>query len=503
MTIAYHPHLDRIGEVALVPQLDGRGTVELSRLSPGFVVPGGADAAPLGDTFISRTAIVVQGNGPAGVVAVRESGGMPLHVDGVPVARKRIITTAELNRGVTLTIANRAVFLLHRRQPPNQPPDGLGLVGASDGVAKVRDQLKHVADLNVPVLICGETGTGKELVAQAIHALSQVSAPDAERRPRRGELVALNMGAIPRSLIASELFGHARGAFSGADRPRAGYFEQADGGTLFLDEIGDAPSDVQLMLLRALETGEVRRVGATEARQVDVRVIAATDANLEEAVAQGTFREPLLHRLAGYEVWVPALRERRDDIGRLMLHFLKRELSQVGEEHRITEQPGKALWFPASVGEALLRNPWRGNVRQLRNVVRQIVISGRGADHITLDGPLERLLAQAPSAPSANESVDEALRAPTRDPSKLDAEAVRETLRSQGFAIQKTARALGVSKYALYGLLTRHGIRTAREMDSAEISAALEAHGGDPRAAAEALEVSERALKLRMRELRL
>lgn len=497
LTIAYHPQFDRIGELALLPQLDGRSPVDVSRSTPGFVVPGTDDPAPLGERFVSRNPIQLRGDSNGGVVVGRAADGMHVAVNGVEVALKRTVTAAEIKQGATITVARRVVLLLHRRRPPHAKPDALGIIGGSDAIERVRERIRHVADLEVSVLVRGETGTGKELVAQAVHRLSR----------RAGALLAVNLSAIPATLVASELFGHARGAFSGADRPRAGYFEEADRGSLFLDEIGDAPSDVQVMLLRTLETGEVRRVGASEATSVDVRVIAATDANLEQAVASGRFREPLLHRLAGYEIEVPTLRERPDDVGRLMVHFLTEELAKIGESQRLTDPPGKVLWLPADVVEPLCRHPWSGNVRQLRNVVRQMVISGRGSTHVTLDGPLKRLLeasgtkpgdATAAAPPAGADSATATSPAPQE---ALTETRLRQVLVAHRYGIQKTASALGLSKNALYAALAEFGIRSAREIPETEITLVLAKCDGCTNATAETLQVSERALKLRMRSL--
>ena len=198
-----------------------------------------------------------------------------------------------------LLLAGRIVLVLHPMPPaPAREVEGLGLTGDSAAMAQVRADVRRVADLEVAVLLRGETGTGKELVARAIH----------RRSPRRSRpYLAVNMGAIPPALAAAELFGAARGAFTGADQRRTGYFSQAHGGTLFLDEIGETPPEVQVLLLRALETGEIQPVGAEAPRRVDVRVLAATDADLEAAIAAGRFRAPLLHRLNGYEIRLPAL----------------------------------------------------------------------------------------------------------------------------------------------------------------------------------------------------
>lgn len=488
LTVVYHPNLARVGEYCILPQLDGRGVVEVSRLTPGFLVAGSDDAVPLADRYISRRPVRLKGGGQAGLVVEREEDGMPVWVDGQSIERRRAISLDEINEGVVLSLAHRVVLFLHRRRPPRPIDDDLGIVGASDAVLRLRRHIADVADLNVPVLVRGETGSGKELVAQALHRLGG----------RSGPIQAVNISAIAPTLVASELFGHAKGAFSGAERARKGLFEQADGGTLFLDEIGDAPADVQVMLLRALETGEVRPVGAGTSRRVDVRVVAATDANLSKAVEDGRFREPLLHRLAGYEIDVPPLRARRDDVGRLLVHFLEAELARVGESWRLEKEAGRALWLATDIVDKLARHPWPGNVRQFRNVVRQIVISGRGTDHVTVDGPLERVLEEAQAPPAGREAGPDHTSA--SDSSQLDAPGLRDALRRTGYGIAATAKMLGLSKNGLYALMQRHGVRTARDIDADELRETL-TECGSPAAAAERLEVSERALKLRLKEL--
>jgi two-component system nitrogen regulation response regulator GlnG len=359
-----------------------------------------------------------------------------------------------------------------------------------------------VADQTFPVLITGESGTGKELVARAIHQTG---------RRRDAQCISVNMGAVPQSLASSELFGVVRGAYTGAVRDQVGYFQRAHGGTLFLDEIGETPFDVQVMLLRALETGEVQRVGSPSTQKVDVRLIAATDTNLETAIDEGRFRAPLLHRLTGYEMWVPPLRERRDDFGRLLLHFLRQELAAVGEEHRLTASPAtSALWIPASLVARLARLDWPGNVRQLRNVVRQIVIDSRSCDSVQIGPQIERLLREAsraalPTASSATALPVPGRKAPAatyRSPSDVPVEEIIAALKASRWEIKSAAAALGISRPSLYVLMDKlPGIRKAVDLGQSEIQAAVDSCEGNLDAMSAQLEVSKRGLVQRMKQL--
>lgn len=230
------------------------------------------------------------------------------------------------------------------------------MVGVSPKMAKVRALISKVAPTNSTVLVLGETGTGKELAARAVHDQSlRADMP----------FVAINCGALPESLIESELFGHRKGAFTGADEHRVGLFEVASGGTLFLDEIGELPKSMQAKLLRFLESGEIRRVGENESFIVDVRVVCATHRHLEEMVHEGDFREDLMFRINTFEIQLPPLRDRVDDIPPLAQHLLLR--------HRPQNKPGDAL-FSEGAMEALKHHIWPGNVRELANVVEHAAI---------------------------------------------------------------------------------------------------------------------------------
>jgi len=248
---------------------------------------------------------------------------------------------------------------------------GTEIIGAAPAMQEVFRAIGRLARSNITVLINGESGTGKELVADALHKHS----PRAD-----GPFIALNMAAIPHDLLESELFGHEKGAFTGAQSRRTGRFEQADGGTLFLDEIGDMPAELQTRLLRVLADGEFYRVGGHEAVRADVRIIAATHQDLEQLVRDGRFREDLFHRLNVIRVHLPALRERREDIPLLMEHFLKRAATELGVETKTL--------LPDTVAE-LKSLEWRGNVRQLENTARWLTVMASGREIHCEDLPPE------------------------------------------------------------------------------------------------------------------
>jgi two-component system nitrogen regulation response regulator GlnG len=245
------------------------------------------------------------------------------------------------------------------------------IIGAAPVMQEVFRAIGRLSRSSTTVLISGESGTGKELIARALHRHSpRVNAP----------FIALNTAAIPRDLLESELFGHEKGAFTGAQGQRKGRFEQADGGTLFLDEIGDMPPELQTRLLRVLADGEFYPIGGYEAVKVDVRIIAATHQNLDDLVQAHRFREDLFHRLNVIRVHAPALRERREDIPLLLNHFLKTSAAELGEE------PKKPL---PEVEEFLSQMDWPGNVRQLENVSRWITVMASGRDIHLEDLPAE------------------------------------------------------------------------------------------------------------------
>ena len=247
--------------------------------------------------------------------------------------------------------------------------------GGSPSMKRVYEQVSRVAATAVTVLIQGESGTGKELVAQTIHSLS---------RRRSRPFLAINCGAISPHLMESEIFGHEKGSFTGANRQHLGFFERAHGGTLFLDEITEMPPDLQVKLLRVLETGTFNRVGSTETQRADVRVLGATNRVPERAVVDGKLREDLLYRLNVFPLRLPPLRERREDIALLADHFLAEICKEEGKEKRLNK----------SAYERMNEYDWPGNVRELRNVVQRAYVMASGA---TISD--EWLELQTPGAP--------------------------------------------------------------------------------------------------------
>jgi two-component system nitrogen regulation response regulator GlnG len=406
---------------------------------------------------------------------------------------------------VVLEVAGRIALLLHRRPAPGAGPVFTsGMIGESPAAEAVREAVARVAPLAVPVLVRGETGTGKELVARALHQGS----------PRaRGPFFAVNLGALPPALAAAELFGARRGAYTGSVEEQPGYFARAEGGTLFLDEIGEAPAEVQVMLLRALETGEIVPVGAQKPRWVDVRIVSATDTDLEAAIAKGAFRAPLLHRLAGYSIHLAPLRERREDIGRLLAWFLRRELAELTDLGD-TLPPADAgePWLPVHLVSRLVHYAWPGNVRQLQNVVRQLVIDSRGHAVLRAARGLDELLpdpaaavslaAEPPPAEAGTPDPSSARMPRLRKPSEVSEDELRAALRANHWNLKATAAALGIARTSLYILLDQSPhARSASDIPPEEVRAAFARCDGDLEALAADLEISERALRQRLKDL--
>ncbi len=306
-----------------------------------------------------------------------------------------------------------------------------GLIAQSPAMHAVLDLVARVAPTDATVLIEGESGTGKEVIAKAVHHASKRAA-----RP----FVAVNCGAVPEPLLESELFGYVRGAFTGAAASKLGLFEEADGGTLFLDEIAETPAALQVKLLRALQSGEVRRLGATQAATIDVRVIAATNGDLATRISQGTFREDLFYRLNVIHVMLPPLRDRREDIPALAEHFLGRAADKLG----------RALRLSPDALERLLRYPWPGNVRELENAMERAAILTRTGSVEPDDLPPHvsagLQLGPSPALPKQITLAD------------AERDHILQTLERFGGNHSGAAEALGIGRTTLWRKLKEYGI---------------------------------------------
>ena len=339
-------------------------------------------------------------------------------------------------------VAVRAALDLYRARAENRAlreelADPSAIVGSSNAIEEVRSLIQQVAPTPARVLVSGESGTGKELVARSIHGLS----PRAER-----PLVCVNCAAIPRELVESEMFGHERGAFTGASEPRRGRFELADGGTLFLDEVGELDLDVQAKLLRVIETGVIERVGGEQGRSVDVRIVAATNKDLQAEVTVGRFREDLYYRLNVFPIHVPPLRERTEDIRELVEH-----LANVSAVHCGCPAPE----FASEALERLKTHAWPGNVRELANVVERLAIVGTGES--IGRGDVDCVLGIAPALSSVKPSL------PTTGSLNRDLEAYEAFLIENAIAeaqgnIADAARRLSTDRANLYRRMKRLGI---------------------------------------------
>lgn len=313
----------------------------------------------------------------------------------------------------------------------NQSGSFCGIIGTSPVMHKVFDRLRQVSKTDYPVLITGKTGTGKELAAQAIHNLSQRA-----EKP----LIIINCGAIPKNLLESELFGHEKGAFTGATDRQIGKFEQADGGTIFLDEIGELPLLLQVKILRVLQSSTIDRLGGRKTRHLNVRIFAATNVNLEEAVQQKTFREDLYYRLNVVPVEIPDLKERSEDILLLAHNFLL-------NESRLLKR-GQLSFSHSALRDMAVYN-WPGNVRELQNRIRRALSITIGSVITSSDMGLEELA-----------SEDNGQKLTTLKEARENAEknAVHQALALSGHNISKTAKLLEISRPTLHDLIKKHDV---------------------------------------------
>jgi len=304
------------------------------------------------------------------------------------------------------------------------------IIASSSTMERVFDLVRKVADTDAAVLITGESGTGKELVARAVHANSS---------RRSAPFVAINCSAIPRDLLESELFGHVKGAFTGAVREKAGKFLLAEGGTIFLDEVGELLTELQPKLLRALQEKEIEAVGSVVPKKIDVRIVAATNRNIEQAVASGSFREDLYYRLAVIEIHLPPLRERREDISLLVRYFCKRH-------------GGEGVSFDSEALDALVAYSWPGNVRELENTVERLMIM-RSGNRVALSDLPDKIVRTGAGKSPLIQLPDEGCSL-----EELEREIVVEALKRNSWNQTAAARFLRIPRHVLLYRMEKYGI---------------------------------------------
>ncbi|MDE6649875.1 MAG: sigma-54 dependent transcriptional regulator [Muribaculaceae bacterium] len=363
------------------------------------------------------------------VILITAWGNIPLAVEGIRAGAFDFITKPWDNQSLLGRIST-ALSLSSRADTGSQSTfDRSAIIGKDPQLTTVLDTIERVAATDAPVLILGENGTGKELIAEAIHKNS---------RRRNGPMVKVNLGGLSQSLFESEMFGYRKGAFTGAVTDREGRFAAAEGGTIFLDEIGDLDINSQVKLLRVLQEHTYEPLGDTHTRRADVRVVCATNADLNEMLAKGTFREDLFYRINLITVTLPPLRERRDDIPMLVDHLLGKVSAAAGRE-----KPD----VTAEAIELLKRQPWRGNIRQLANIVERTMLVTPGN---TLDA--RDFLAQGLSAHT--EEIKNIGRLESTEKAEIE-----NALTASGGNLSRAAALLGITRQTLYRRLAKYDIK--------------------------------------------
>lgn len=504
LTIAFHPDTTQIGK----QYRTNSRLVEISRLSPLFSVnQTHAEQSPLTDPYISRTPISLEKESKSNAESmwVLNKRGSTTNIASVtnPDIQSINMSESELKSGVAITLGGRIVLIVHLTTPaPMHTEYDMGIIGVSDATRQARDLVTKVASLKMPVLIRGESGTGKELIAQAIHSCS----------PRKSaKLISINMGAISKELVNAELFGSVKGAFTGAVS-RNGCFLEANNSTLFLDEIGEAPIEVQVALLRALETGVIQPVGSEQEIPLNVRIVASTDANLEALIGQESFRMPLLQRLSGLVIEMLPLRRRREDICCILRHFLLQSLKETGQLNKLLHCEPNGLYFWAWFFAQCSTLEWPGNVRQLKNVATQLSVALMGFEDVSRfnwQHFVETVIEQSNVAQAARDnalnnmtepSQTEAL--PQRKPKQISDEEVLAALQKYQWQIKLAATALNISRTALYQKIdASEHLRRAADIPAGEIQTVYANCAGNLDKMIPTLKISKQALRRRLHEL--
>ncbi|MEH6585397.1 MAG: sigma 54-interacting transcriptional regulator [Halioglobus sp.] len=490
-TIVFHPCVERIGQCAVfdVKKMEH----SLGRQTPCFSPETDDYSAPLEDPYLSRRALTINVE-ESGVRLSRLPGASRCRVAAVELHDELFLDNARLEAGVPLALSHTVVLMLRRSGATRQSsPDTLqcSILGSSPAMGRLREEVRRAASSDFDVLITGATGVGKELVARAIHLNSRRSA---------GPLISVNMAAVPASLAGSVLFGSSKGAFTGADRARPGYFQQAQGGILFLDEVGDTQEEVQPLLLRALQQREIQVVGGS-VRNVDVRVISATDAQLEGASCG--FKSALQHRLAEIEIRLPALAEHPEDIGELLFHFLSQACARERRSQLLpsAHSNAQALARWASLFHAFACYHWPGNIRQLENFAAQVVVASDDLPVIPQPVMAKVYASRTVDEPGGDWAVQLAVKSlKPRDISEADFE---DAMKRNLFEVTAVADEFGVSRQSIYRRIDKSStFRRATDIPETEINQMLVHCGGDLAKAALKLQISESGLRQRMRAVR-
>lgn len=491
LMVMYHPDLARVGDRVIVGELASGRPFHLSRQQPAFSPLHNTTPRPLDDPFISRTPItLVQSAG--GLTIKRGEARTALAVNGQPVQAERFIGDDRLQRGVVLTLGRRVVLWLQwRPQPAGQPKARYGLIGESAALLKAICDLETAAASDDPALLCGPAGTGKALFARAIH--------DASPR-HHNPYLAVNTASLSPEIATMAQRGVQATAETEAGE-QSGYFQRAAGGSLFIKDIDTTPKALQPLLLRALETGHCMSKDGTVAQNFQTRVIAGTTEDLATLVRNDRFHGPLRQRFAGLVIHVPALAARMEDLGLLFKHFLEQEVCRVGCQHRLRQQDPQAdPWLPAPLAAALFEYDWPGNLRQLQQCARQLVMAGQYLDQIPM-AEWDQFQADA-SAWDADVRIQPLDTEDGRPLETISTDTLHTAMTAERYELSAVAARLNISQHVLYALIRRTaGLHLIGDLEPATIIDAFQQTNGDMDAMVTALQVSKSALAQRVHEL--
>lgn len=506
LTIAWHPDATRIGEQFI--GTTEAGNIELSRFTPAFSAVNG-EPLPIGYGGISRDPMRLVRDERDGITIYPPNSRMVVEINGVEIREPSYFSAEQIEVGIIIGLG-RAVFIcMHwmRCLPKHNPVDGF--IGNGSSAITTRDLIRLAATNDNTVLLLGETGTGKEVAAQAIHNLSKRS---------NSRMVSVNMAALNESLAAADLFGASKGAYTGAQNSREGYFSEAQNSTLFLDEIGNTPAAIQPMLLRVLESGEYRPLGATRDAHSTARMITATDQDLYHT----NFNHALVRRLESFIIRIPPLRARREDIGLLICHLAQRsDFSQVN----------LAMIPPALISD-MLNFEWPGNIRQLSNVLKRALLSLQLGEYpqlanmveapkvtVTASAELRKVPTSANAVSPANAETLSSLAAsmngdkllektPESTPQErkklrdLSEQDVVDAMHRHDWTIQYAADDLGISRPSMYKLIDANSqIRRVEQIPSEEIREHLSAVNNHVEQCAARLKTPSEALRRHLKGL--